>query len=118
MSIRNYKKVFALGPYAGRAEFNSSQSQLEEVLTPITKSQVVDGLLLKSIDLTASADNLVEHKLGREPLGWIVVRKFANCTIWESLTATIGGASQKYDRKKFINFQVSTTTTNIHFWVF
>ena len=65
MSIRNYKKVFALGPYAGRAEFNSSQNQLEEVLTPITKSQVVDGLLLKSIDLTASADNLVEHKLGR-----------------------------------------------------
>ena len=118
MSIRNYKKVFALGPYAGRAEFNSSQNQLEEVLTPITKSRIIDGVYLKNIDLTVSVDNLVEHKLGREPLGWIVVRKFANCTIWESLTATIGGASQKYDRKKFINFQVSTTTTNIHFWVF
>ena len=66
MSIRNYKKVFALGPYAGRAEFNSSQNQLEEVLTPITQSQIVDGVLLKSVDLSHSTDNLIEHKLGRD----------------------------------------------------
>ena len=115
MSIRNYKKVFALGPYAGRAEFNSSQNQLEEVLTPITKSQVVDGLLLKSIDLTASADNLEEHKLGREPLGWIVVRMFAAVDIYESLTVSSGSS---YDRKKFINFQVGTNMTDVHFWIF
>ena len=102
MSIRNYKKVFALGPYAGRAEFNSSQNQLEEVLTPITQSQIVDGVLLKSVDLSHSADNLIEHKLGREPLGWIVVRKFNPIDVYESLTATIGGSSKKYDRKKFI----------------
>ena len=120
MSIRNYKKVFALGPYAGRAEFNSSQNQLEEVLTPITKSQIVDGLLLKSVDLSHSSDNLIEHKLGREPLGWIVVRKFNPIDVYESLTATIGGSSKKYDRKKFINFLIPGTTdmSNVHFWVF
>ncbi len=120
MSIKNYKKVFALGPYAGRAEFNSSQNQLEEVLTPITKSRIVDGVYLKSIDLTHSADNLIEHKLGREPLGWVVVRKFAAIDVYESLTATIGGASSSYDRKKFINFLIPGTTSmsNVHFWIF
>ena len=118
MSIKNYKKVFALGPYAGRAEFNGSQNQLEEVLTPITKSRIIDGVYLKNIDLTVSVDNLVEHKLGREPLGWIVVRKFGDVNIWESLTATIGGASSSYDRKKFINFQVDATTSDVYFWIF
>ena len=115
MSIRNYKKVFALGPYAGRAEFNSSQNQLEEVLTPITKSRIVDGVYLKSIDLTHSADNLIEHKLGREPLGWIVVRKFAAVDIYESLTDSNGN---NYDRKRFINFQVGTTMSDVYFWIF
>ena len=111
MSIRNYKKVFALGPYAGRAEFNSSQNQLEEVLTPITKSQVVDGLLLKSIDLTASADNLVEHKLGREPLGWIIVRKNEAGEIYESTTVN-------NNRDKFLLLRGSTATTDTNFWIF
>jgi hypothetical protein len=118
MSVKQFKKSFAMGAYAGRAEFNGSQNHLEQVLTPITNSRIVDGVYLREVDLTASVDNLVKHKLGREPLGWVVVRKFANVTIWESLTATIGGSSSSYDRKKFINFQVSSTTTNVYFWIF
>ena len=114
MAIKKYKK-FYISPYnALAAELNTVQDSIEQVITPLTNSQIVDGNYLKEIDLTVSVDNLVEHKLGREPLGWVVVRKFADANIWESLTA--GGVS--YDRTKFINFQTDATTTDVYFWIF
>ena len=114
MTKKTYKKLYInpQDPLAG--VLNSVQDQIEQSVTPIAESEIVDGNLIKEIDLTTSADNLVEHKLGREPLGWIVVRKFADANIWESLTA--GGVN--YDRKKFINFQTDTTTTDVYFWIF
>lgn len=114
MAIKKYKK-FYISPYnALAAELNTVQDSIEQVITPLTNSQIVDGNYLKEIDLTVSVDNLVEHKLGRKPLGWVVVRKFADANIWESLTA--GGVS--YDRTKFINFQTDATTTDVYFWIF
>jgi len=114
MSVRQFKKVFAQLESPSSREFNTGQDHLEQVLTPLTNSSIVDGVYIKEIDLTVSVDNLVEHKLGREPLGWIVVRKFADANIWESLTA--GGVN--YDRKKFINFQTDATTLDVYFWIF
>jgi len=114
MSVKQFKKVFAQLESPSSREFNTGQDHLEQVLTPLTNSSIVDGVYIKEIDLTVSVDNLVEHKLGREPLGWIVVRKFADANIWESLTA--GGVS--YDRKKFINFQTDATTLDVYFWIF
>ena len=114
MAIKKYKKFYINPNHPQARELNTVQDSIEQVITPLTNAQVVDGNYIKEIDLTVSADNLVEHKLGREPLGWIVVRKFADANIWESLTA--GGAS--YDRKKFINFQTDTTTTDVYFWIF
>ena len=114
MSVRQFKKVFAQLESPSSREFNTGQDHLEQVLTPLTNSSIVDGVYIKEIDLTVSVDNLVEHKLGREPLGWIVVRKFADANIWESLTAD--GVS--YDRKKFINFQTDATTLDVYFWIF
>jgi len=114
MSVGQFKKVFAQLESPSSREFNTGQDHLEQVLTPLTNSSIVDGVYIKEIDLTVSVDNLVEHKLGREPLGWIVVRKFADANIWESLTA--GGVS--YDRKKFINFQTDATTLDVYFWIF
>ena len=112
MSVGQFKKVFAQLESPSSREFNTGQDHLEQVLTPLTNSRIVDGVYIKEIDV--SVDNLVEHKLGREPLGWIVVRKFADANIWESLTA--GGVS--YDRKKFINFQTDATTLDVYFWIF
>ena len=114
MAIQRYKKYY-ISPYNPLArELNTVQDAVEQVINPLADSQIIDGNYIKEIDLTVSVDNLVEHKLGREPLGWIVVRKFADANIWESLTA--GGVS--YDRKKFINFQTDATTTDEYFWIF
>lgn len=116
MSVRQFKKVFAQLESPSSREFNTGQDHLEQVLTPLTNSSIVDGVHIKNIDLTHSVDNLTEHKLGREPLGWIVVRKFAAIDIYESLT--VDGVS--YDRKKFINFLISGTTSmsDVDFWIF
>ena len=103
MAIKKYKK-FYISPYNALAtELNTVQDSIEQVITPLTNSQIVDGNYLKKIDLTHSVDNLVEHKLGREPLGWSVVRKFAAIDIFESLTDSNGNS---YDRKKFINLHL------------
>lgn len=115
MTIEKYKK-FYVSPYNMLAkELNMVQDSIEQVLTPLTNAQIIDGNYLKEIDLTASVDNLIEHKLGREPLGWLIVRKFAAVDIYESLTDSSGNS---YDRKKFINFQVGTNMTNVYFWIF
>jgi len=115
MAIKKYKK-FYISPYHALAtELNTVQDSIEQVITPLTDAQIIDGNYLKEIDLTASVDNLIEHKLEREPLGWLVVRKFAAVDIYESLTDSSGNS---YDRKKFINFQVGTSMTNVYFWIF
>ena len=115
MTKKTYKKLYInpQDPLAG--VLNSVQDQIEQSVTPIAESEIVDGNLIKEIDLTTGADNLIEHKLGREPLGWIVVRKFAAVDIYESLTDSSGSS---YDRKKFINFQVGTNMTDVNFWIF
>ena len=115
MAIKRYKK-FYISPYNPLArELNTVQDSIEQVINPLADSRIVDGNYIKEIDLTHSVDNLIEHKLGREPLGWIVVRKFAAIDIYESLTDSSGSS---YDRKKFINFQVGTNMTDVHFWIF
>jgi len=114
MPLKKFKKIVSDPTSPNSREFNETQNHMEEVLTPLTNSIIIDGVYLKEIDLTVSVDNLVEHKLGRKPLGWIVVRKFADANIWESLTV----GTVNYDRTKFINFQTDTTTSDVYFWIF
>ena len=115
MTKKTYRKLYVnpQDPMAG--VLNSVQDHIAQSITPLAESEIVDGNLIKEIDLTTGADNLIEHKLGREPLGWIVVRKFAAVDIYESLTDSSGSS---YDRKKFINFQVGTNMTDVHVWIF
>ena len=98
MSIRRFKKTYLPADSQASREFNTLQDNIEQSINPVLDSRIVDGVYLKEIDLTASVDNLIEHKLGREPLGWFVVRKFAAGDIYESLTDSSGN---NYNRKKF-----------------
>ena len=117
MSIRRFKKTYLPADSQSSREFNTLQDNIEQSINPVLDSRIVDGVYLKEIDLTHSVDNLIEHKLGREPLGWVVVRKFAAIDIFESLTDSSGNS---YDRKKFINFQIPGTTSmsDVYFWIF
>jgi hypothetical protein len=59
------------------------QDNLAEALSPILSNPILNGVLLKEVELS-SGNNQLSHKLGRKPLGWIVVRQRANVSIWDS----------------------------------
>ena len=110
MSLRRFNKVFK----PQDQEFNRLQDSIEQAVNPIIDSRIVDGVYIKEVDLS-TADTFVEHKLGREPLGFIVVRKFAAGDVFESLTDSSG---DNYDRKRFINIKASTSLSNVYLWIF
>jgi hypothetical protein len=110
MSLRRFNKVFK----PQDQEFNRLQDSIEQAVNPIIDSRIVDGVYIKEVSLS-TADTFVEHKLGREPLGFIVVRKFAAGDVFESLTDSSG---DNYDRKKFINIKASTSLSNVYLWIF
>ena len=110
MSLSRFNKVFK----PQDQEFNRLQDSIEQAVNPVIDSRIVDGVYIKEVDLS-TADTFVEHKLGREPLGFIVVRKFAAGDVFESLTDSSG---DNYDRKKFINIKASTSLSNVYLWIF
>lgn len=62
------------------------QSNIELSLLPIQKSVIIDGVLLPDIILTAAASNgtMINHLLGRNPNGYIIVKQNANSVVWQS----------------------------------
>ena len=110
MSLRRFNKVFK----PQDQEFNRLQDSIEQAVNPVIDSRIVDGVYIEEVDLS-TADTFVEHKLGREPLGFIVVRKFAAGDVFESLTDSSG---DNYDRKKFINIKASTSLSNVYLCIF
>jgi hypothetical protein len=59
------------------------QENIEDVLTPFIRSQIIDGVLIRDISLSSGIDNKVNHKLGRKPTGWLLVRKRAQGDVWD-----------------------------------
>lgn len=76
--LKKYKKVGSTDRVV-----NQLQNNIEQVLTPVLNAPVLDGVLLKEVCLTKEVSNEVEHKLGRTPLGWIIVRKRKDSRIWD-----------------------------------
>ena len=53
------------------------------MLEEIQKKQIVDGMLLQSVSLTSGVVNNITHKLSRNPTGYIVVTRSADCRVWD-----------------------------------
>ena len=87
-----------------------AQENIEQCLKPILNSPVIDGVLIKDIDVGTS-DTVVNHKLGRSPLGWIVVKRNENAVIYESATTN-------NNRDKVLILKASSATTDTYFWIF
>ena len=63
-----------------------TQSHVNSAVKQIANSPIIDGVVIKGIDL-GTGDTLVDHKLGRNPIGWIVIRKNEAGEVYESTTA-------------------------------
>lgn len=64
-------------------DLNQVQSNVEEALNPVISSAIVNGLIVPDVCLRANVATLVTHNLGREALGWIIIRKRADSRIWD-----------------------------------
>ncbi len=86
-------------------EVQALQNQVEQVLNPVLKNILLDGVIITDIDIsTAGAE--VEHKLNRKPLGWFLVDNTTESTIWRT------GWDQR-----IITFDASATSV-FSIWVF
>ena len=90
--------------------FNSAQDHIESVINPVLDSAIIDGVILEDIDLVSTGFTSVEHKLGRKPRGYLVIRKSAAETVYEDVG--------DYDnRKLYIKLRASGAVT-VNLWVF
>ena len=60
------------------------QDNVDIALNQVVNRELLDGQILQNISLSASGVNEIEHKLGRELLGWMVVRSRAQSTVWDN----------------------------------
>ena len=79
MANKAFKKT-----YTENQELNNLQENIEEVIQPLVKNPLLDGLVLTDVVLTTGQDNRVDHKLGRKLLGWTVVGLNANAVIYDN----------------------------------
>jgi len=90
--------------------FNTAQDHVESVINPVLAAAIIDGIILEDIDLISTGFTSVEHKLGRKPRGYLVIRKSAAQTVYEEVG--------DYDsRKLFLKLRASGTVT-VNLWVF
>lgn len=85
------------------------QERLQEFFKAIQNCPLLDGVLLTNVELTTGL-NSVPHKLGRELIGWIVVRPRADARLWDSQDDNIF-------KTKTLALNASADTT-VDLWVF
>lgn len=88
-------------------ELDKVQNNIQIFSDSVVEIPLLDGILIKDVVLTTS-ETLVDHKLGREPQGWLIVKKNAAQDIYES------GSTLK---QRFLSLTAAGTVT-VTLWVF
>lgn len=74
-------------------EVNKLQDNIVNAVGPLLTNPINYGIILESIQLDGSTPLTIDHLLGRQPLGWIVVDKSAAGspyrTAWDTRTITL-----------------------------
>lgn len=63
-------------------ELNRVQKNVLDAVGDLPKIQIIDGVLVEGIVLNSSSGVNVSHKLGRKPVGFIVVLASTNAMYW------------------------------------
>jgi hypothetical protein len=88
------------------------QDAVDPVFKGILSSRILDGNLLEDITITGGTPLTIDHKLGRELKGWIVVRQDVSTQIWDSQDTNPVPSSTL-----ILNATAATVVT-INLWVF
>lgn len=71
---------------SGNVPFQLLQSAWATKLNPMLDNAVLKGLLLQDVQLV-SGSNTINHGLGRQLQGWIIVRQRAQASIYDTQDA-------------------------------
>lgn len=77
-NVRNFKKLGLQDP-----KLQKLQTNIKQVLQPIVNCEIINGKLIKNIELIAGRRNEIPHGLDREPLGFLIVRQRQDSRIWD-----------------------------------
>ena len=108
--MKKFKKAFIPPDFPMAREFNIGQDHIEEVITPVLNSAIIDGVIVEDVILNSSTFTNIKHKLGRKPRGYIVIRKSAAQTVFEE-------AGDYENRKLFLKLKASGAVT-VNLWIF
>lgn len=80
-----FKKFYVSTPdVANEAQlqrvFNTFQQNVEDEFSAVNRISILDNRIISNV--VVSTSTAVEHKLGRTPLGYIVINRNANAQIW------------------------------------
>ena len=103
--IRDFKKI-----YSDDQVLNRVQDQVAQSISQLLRTEVLDGRLIKDVELSAGISNEVEHKLGRDLIGYIVTKKNAQSDIWDEQQNNARISS-------FLNLRSENNVT-VDLWVF
>ena len=81
--MSNSVKAFKKTSFSDK-DLSKLQNNIDIVLRPIVNCPIIDGVLIENVNLSTSVTNEVFHKLGRKPIGFIIVRKSADSRIWDA----------------------------------
>jgi len=94
-------------------QLDDVQSNIANTLNPVLKSLIVDGVLVKDVNLVSGV-NRVSHTLARVPEGWLIVDRNATATIFKTIPTT---AANTITDSSTISL-TSSGTVRVSIWFF
>jgi len=84
--------------------------RIKLILEQVTSKSLIDGYLLEGQVLTSGVVNSITHKLGREPLGYIITQRSVDCRVWDDQLINT-------EKSKYLKLRTSATVT-VNIWIF
>lgn len=103
--IRDFRKVNSEDEILNRVQDN-----IEENISNIIRTEILDGRLITGIKLLPGVTNSIAHKLSREVRGYFIVLKDSDSSVWDE-------HSTNTNKKLFLNLRCSAEVT-ISLWAF
>ncbi len=94
----------------GDVQFTRAQDDANQVHRVLISKPILDGVLLEDVVVTTGVVNAIPHQLGRELIGWMVVRQRASAIVWDTQDVNSNSA-----QTLFLN---SSATVTVDLWVF
>ena len=57
----------------GNRDVTQTQSNVNTAVQQIANSPIINGVVIKDVEFVGTIDTVVNHKLGREPIGYIII---------------------------------------------